>query len=129
MIKRFLKRLLNRTYNFIKPFKYERLNAFIFLSFLLVLVYTYRLLSLALWDGQKWIDLVSEQFQGKIMLSSEKGEIIDRNGAILAASRPVLSFYIRPTEIGDKELFKQLLLGKEKQYEKYCKKKKINCKK
>ncbi len=129
MIKRFLKRLLNRIYNFIKPFKYERLNAFILLSFLLVLIYTYRLLSLALWDGQKWIDLVSEQFQGKIMLSSEKGEIIDRNGAILAASRPVLSFYIRPTEIGDKELFKQLLLGKKEQYEKYCKEKKINCKK
>jgi len=97
-------------YEFIKPFKDNRLNAFVFISVLIVGVFTFRLLSLTVFEKEKWLSLVKKQFQGAIKLSSERGTIYDRNYSPFAISVKVFSIYIRPTEIKDKLLMKKILL-------------------
>jgi len=104
-----LKELLLKVYGFFKPFKEDRLNYFIFLSLVTVLIFTYRIFDLAHFNRDRWLNLVSSQFTGILKLSSERGELLDRNGSLLAASLKVISFYLRPTEIRDWELFKKIV--------------------
>ncbi|MEO2065406.1 MAG: penicillin-binding protein 2, partial [Desulfurobacteriaceae bacterium] len=100
--------LLSKLYGFLKPFKEDRLNYFFFMSLLLVIIFTWRIFDLSYFSKEKWLKLASSQFTGIFKLSSERGEILDRNGSLLAASLKVISFYLRPTEIKDWELFKDL---------------------
>jgi cell division protein FtsI/penicillin-binding protein 2 len=106
----FLLELLRKLYNFVKPFKENRLNAFLFISLLLTTIYAVRLLDLSYFSGKEWIDFVRKQFKGKIQISYERGEILDRNGSLLAASERVVSFYTRPTEIKEWQLFEKIVL-------------------
>ena len=108
----FIKELLLKFYGFFKPFKEDRLNYFIFLSFLIVAVFTWRILDLSYFNKERWLKLVSSQFTGILKLSSERGELLDRNGSLLAASLKVVSFYIRPSEIEKWELFKEIVEAK-----------------
>ena len=111
-----------KIYKFISPFKDDRLNLFLLISLFLVVVYFGKLLSLTIFNRDFWIDFVEKQYQGKIKLSSERGKILDRNGIPLATSEKVFSFYIRPTEIKDKELLKKIILRDEKTLVEYLKK-------
>ncbi|RUM43433.1 MAG: penicillin-binding protein 2 [Desulfurobacterium sp.] len=118
-----LKELILRLYNFIRPFKDDRLNLFLFISLVLVVIYVGKLYLLTFAQREFWVDLVEKQFAGVIKISSERGKILDRNGALLAASEKVVSFYVRPTEIKDRELFKRILLREKEVLEDYARKK------
>jgi cell division protein FtsI (penicillin-binding protein 3) len=121
-----LKELVLRLYNFIRPFKDDRLNLFLFVSLLLVIIYVGKLYLLTFSQREFWIDLVEKQFAGVIKISSERGKIFDRNRALLAASEKVVSFYVRPTEIKDRELFKRIILRERNVLEEYARKKDLS---
>ncbi len=108
----FILQLILRFYRFIKPFNDDRLNLFLFLSIFVVSAYIAKLSLLTHFEREFWIDLVEKQFQGAIKISSERGEILDRNFTPLAVSERAVSFYVRPTEIKNKELLKGILLRK-----------------
>ncbi len=116
------KELLSKLYGFLKPFKEDRLNYFFFMSLLLVIIFTWRIFDLSYFSKEKWLKLASSQFTGIFKLSSERGEILDRNGSLLAASLKAISFYLRPTEIKDWELFKEIIRGKPSVIEQYAQK-------
>ncbi|ADY73917.1 Peptidoglycan glycosyltransferase [Desulfurobacterium thermolithotrophum DSM 11699] len=118
-----LRRFFLKLYNFVRPFKDDRLNLFLFVSIFLFLIYSFKLLSLSYFEKNYWIGLVKKQFEGAIKVSSERGKIFDRNGIPLAVSEKVVSFYIRPTEIKDRELFKKILLRDPKTIKLYLEKK------
>ncbi|TCK06630.1 peptidoglycan D,D-transpeptidase FtsI family protein [Phorcysia thermohydrogeniphila] len=124
-----LKELLLRLYNFVKPFKDDRLNLFLFVSIVLVFIYLGKLYLLTFSQREFWINLVEKQFAGAIKISSERGEILDRNRALLAASERVISFYVRPSEIKDKELFKRILLRDKDVIEDYAREKGLSSEK
>ncbi|WP_456419323.1 peptidoglycan D,D-transpeptidase FtsI family protein [Thermovibrio sp.] len=117
----FLKELLLKLYGFFKPFKEDRLNYFIFISFVMVVIFIWRVFDLSYFSREKWLKLASSQFTGVLKLSSERGELLDRNGSLLAASLKVVSFYVRPTEIGDWELFKKVVKGEPEVINRYAK--------
>ncbi|WP_457679217.1 peptidoglycan D,D-transpeptidase FtsI family protein [Thermovibrio sp.] len=121
-----LRDALLKLYNFVKPFKEDRLNYFFFLSVLLVLTYTYRIFDLSYFDRQKWIELVNKQFKGIVKLSYERGEFLDRNGSLLAASVKVVSFYARPSEVKKWELLKKIIEGNPEVVEEYAREKRVN---
>jgi len=116
---------LSKIYGFLKPFKDDRLNYFTFFSFIIAVIFIYRVFDLAHFSKDRWLNLVASQFTGVIHLSSKRGELLDRNGSLLAASLKVLSFYVRPPEIGDWELFKKIVLGDRGVIEAYAKVKKV----
>ena len=116
----FLKELLLKLYGFFKPFKEDRLNYFIFISFLMVVIFIWRVFDLSYFSRERWLKLASSQFTGVLKLSSERGELLDRNGSLLAASLKVVSFYVRPTEIGDWELFKKVVKGEPEVINRYA---------
>jgi len=118
-----IKHFFSKLYNFIKPFKDDRLNLFIFISIFLVAAYSAKLLSLSHFNRDFWISLVEKQFEGAIKVASERGKVFDRNGIPLAASEKVISFYIRPTEAKDKELLRKILLREPEVIKKYLKEK------
>ena len=120
-----LKNLVLKVYRFIKPFKEERLNLFFLMSAILVSIYAVRILDLSHFKKDYWINRVKSQFAGKIKLSPPRGAILDRNGTILAASEKVISFYIRPPEIKNWELFEKIVLRDEKILEEYAHLKKL----
>ena len=124
----FLKELLLKVYGFFKPFKEDRLNYFIFLSLITVLIFAFRILDLSYFSKERWLRLVSTQFTGVLKLSSERGEFLDRNGSLLAASLKVLSFYVRPTEVKDWELLKKIILRDPKVIEAYAREKGVELK-
>ncbi|MEO2067998.1 MAG: penicillin-binding protein 2 [Desulfurobacteriaceae bacterium] len=112
-----------RFYRFVSPFKDDRLNLFLFISLFLVVIYFGKLLSLTYFNKDFWISFVKEQSKGVIRISSERGKILDRNGIPLATSERIFSFYIRPTEIKDKELFKRIILRDKDVLREYLKRK------
>jgi len=122
----FLKELLLKIYGFFKPFKEDRLNYFIFLSLVTVLIFTFRILDLSYFNRAHWLKRLSSQSTGILKLSSERGEFLDRNGSLLAASLKVLSFYVRPTEVKDWELFKKILRADPEVIEAYAREKGVN---
>ncbi len=122
-------KFFERIHNFFKPFKDERLNNFLFFSLLLVLLYSARILELSYFKGDYWINKVSKQFEGRIKISPPRGDILDRNGTILAASQKVVSFYVRPLYIKDKELFKKVILRDKGTLKLYAEKKGISLEK
>ena len=124
-----IKNLFLRIYEFISPFKDDRLNLFLIFSLILVFLYLYRLFDLGIFSGKRWISLVEGQFKGSMKLSSEKGEILDRNLTPLAVSEKVVSFYIRPTEVKDFELLSKILLGDESVLELYAKRRGVSVEK
>ena len=129
---RILKRILNALsaiYAFIKPFKDERLNLIVFSSLILVLIYLIRILDLSYFNRDFWINLVSRQFYGKIKISPPRGDILDRNGTILAASEKVVSFYLRPAYAKDKELLERIILRDKKILKAFSEKKHVPLKK
>ncbi len=113
--------LTSKLYRFIKPFKDDRLNFFLIFSSFILLIFAVRLLNLAYYEKEKWINLVETQFQGAIRISSERGEILDRNHTPLAISQQTLSFYIRPPEIKNKKLLTSILLRERKVLHLYSK--------
>ncbi|WP_456455099.1 peptidoglycan D,D-transpeptidase FtsI family protein [Thermovibrio sp.] len=121
-----IKRLIERIYSFIKPFKDDKLNYFILASLLLVFVFSIRLLQLSYFDRDKWLKAAERQSVGVLKLSYKRGDILDRNGDLLAASLRVFSLYIRPTEIKDRKLFKEIIERKKEIIERFAKEKGIN---
>ncbi len=121
-----IKALIERVYSFIKPFKDDKLNYFVFISLLLILIFAIRLFQLSYFNRAYWIETAEKQSVGILKLSYKRGDILDRNGDLLAASLKVFSFYIRPTEIKDKELFKGILERKRGIIEKFAKEKGIS---
>ncbi len=119
------KSLFYKLYRFVKPFKDERLNLFFLISVLLVLIYAWRVVDLAYFKKDYWIEKVKRQFAGRIKLSPPRGAILDRNGTVLAASEKVVSFYIRPSEVKDWKLFESIILRKDSVLEEYSKEKGI----
>ena len=101
----FLKNLFLKIYTFLKPFEDDRLNAFLFISTGMVIIFILKLLSLSYFDKEKYLSFLAKQYTGKLTLKSERGEIFDRNGIPLAVSKKECSFYIRPSLIKDKEAF------------------------
>ncbi|WP_456435559.1 peptidoglycan D,D-transpeptidase FtsI family protein [Thermovibrio ammonificans] len=124
-----LRELILRVYRFIKPFKEDRLNLFFLFSLALLTVYSVRLLYLTHFDREEWIKFVNRQFSGKIKISYERGEILDRNGSLLAASERVVSFYVRPTEIKDWKLFCQIVTLQKAPLEEYAEEKGVSLEK
>ena len=116
-----LSRWLSAIYNFIRPFKDDRLNFFIFISVLLFAGYVAKLYLLTFVQGEFWIKKVSGQFAGVIKISCERGRIYDRNHALLAGNERVFSFYIRPSEVGDWSTFKKILLRDRETIERFSK--------
>ncbi len=121
-----LKNLILKIYRFIKPFKDERLNLFFLMSTAIVFIYAIRVLDLAHFKREYWINIVKGQFAGKIKLSPPRGAILDRNGTILAASEKVVSFYIRPSEIENWKLFEKVILKDRETLGKYARLKNIS---
>ncbi len=121
-----IKVFIERVYSFIKPFKDDKLNYFVFISLLLILIFAIRLLQLSYFNRAYWIETAEKQSVGILKLSYKRGDILDRNGDLLAASLRVFSLYIRPTEIKDKELFKGILERKREIIEKFAKEKGIS---
>ena len=121
-----LRELLLRLYDFVKPFKDDRLNLFLFISVVLVIVYSGKLYLLSFSQREFWINLVEKQFEGAIKISSERGKILDRNGALLAASEKVISFYVRPSEIKNRDLFEKIILRDREVIEDYARKKGVS---
>ncbi len=121
-----IKGFIERVYSFIKPFKDDKLNYFVFISLLLILIFAIRLLQLSYFNRAYWIETAEKQSVGILKLSYKRGDILDRNGDLLAASLRVFSLYIRPTEIKDKELFKGILERKREIIEKFAKEKGIS---
>ncbi|SMP14247.1 cell division protein FtsI (penicillin-binding protein 3) [Desulfurobacterium pacificum] len=119
-----IKETILRTYHFISPFKDDRLNLFMLASLVVMVIYLIRLFSLGVFDGKKWISLVERQFQGCVRISSEKGEILDRNFTPLAVSEKVVSIYVRPPEIKDWLLFEKIVRGDNKVISEYAERKK-----
>ena len=120
-----LRNSIQRFYRFIKPFKDERLNLFFLMSVLLVFIYGYRIFDLSYFKGNYWIEKVKNQFYGVIKLSPPRGSILDRNGTVLAASEKVISFYVRPSEVKDWNLLKEIILRKDAVLNRYSALKKI----
>ena len=126
MIVRLFIRILGKIYRFLKPFKDERLNVLFFSAITIFIVYSVRILDLSYFKGDYWIKKVAKQFTGKIKISPPRGDILDRNGTLLAASEKVVSFYLRPIYIKDKDLFTKILLRDKGVLELYGRKKNIS---
>ncbi len=124
-----LKKIVLKIYHFVSPFKDDRLNLFLLASLAVIVIYTFRLLSLTVLDGKKWILLVEKQFQGYVRISSEKGEILDRNFTPLAVSEKAISIYIRPPEIKKPLLFEKIIAGDEGVISEYAKLKDLSVEK
>lgn len=122
----YIRDFLLRVYGFIKPFKDDRLNLFFFLSVLLAIIYSYRIFDLAHFKKDYWIEKVKSQFAGVIKLFPPRGSILDRNGTVLAASEKVVSFYVRPSEVKNWDLFKKIILRDEYVLKEYSQLKKVS---
>ena len=117
-----IRNFLYRIYLFIGLFNGKRLNIFFTLSLLIVLVYGFRLVNLCITNRDYWLKVAGNQYKGILRLSSERGEILDRNGALLAASERVYSIYVRPLDIKDKKLFLEIVSGNKNLFEKFANK-------
>lgn len=62
-----------------------------------------RLYSLQVSDFETWQDWAVRQHVAEVEIASERGQVLDRNGKLLAVSVPAESIYIRPKQIKDKE--------------------------
>lgn len=72
-----------------------------------------RLYSLQVSNFEIWQDWAIRQHVAEVEVASERGQVLDRNGKLLAVSVPAESIYVRPRQIKDRprvirELAKQL---------------------
>ncbi len=62
-----------------------------------------RLYSLQISDFETWQDWAVKEHFKEVVVASERGSILDRNGRLLAASVPAGSIYVRPRQVKDVE--------------------------
>jgi cell division protein FtsI (penicillin-binding protein 3) len=61
-----------------------------------------RLLSVQVTDVERWQEWALKQHFSEVTIASERGEITDRNGKLMAVSVPAASLYARPKQVVDK---------------------------
>ncbi len=62
-----------------------------------------RLVSLQISDVERWQEWALKQHFSEITIASERGNIIDRNGRLMAVSVPAGSIYARPRQIKNRQ--------------------------
>lgn len=62
-----------------------------------------RLYSLQVSDFETWQDWAVRQHVAEVEIASERGQVLDRNGKLMAVSVPAQSIYIRPKQIKAKD--------------------------
>ena len=62
-----------------------------------------RLYSLQVSDFETWQDWAVKQHVAEVEVASERGQVLDRNGKLMAVSIPAQSIYVRPKQVKDRE--------------------------
>ena len=62
-----------------------------------------RLFSLQISDYERWQDWALKEHFKEIVVASERGPIVDRNGSLMAVSVPAGSVYVRPRQVKNRE--------------------------
>lgn len=62
-----------------------------------------RLYSLQVSDFETWQDWALKQHVAEVEVASERGQVLDRNGKLMAVSIPAQSIYVRPKQVRDRE--------------------------
>ncbi|MFZ4619837.1 MAG: penicillin-binding transpeptidase domain-containing protein [Bacteroidota bacterium] len=60
-----------------------------------------RLMQIQLWDAAKYQALAKSQYEAKVPIIAQRGNIFDRNGNVLVANSNFVSFAANPTVAGD----------------------------
>ncbi|MGA2296236.1 MAG: penicillin-binding transpeptidase domain-containing protein [FCB group bacterium] len=89
-----------------KSWKFWLIVAIINLGFLAVVI---RLVTVQVFESEKYKILAKKQQQAKITLRAERGNIYDRNGRLLASTVQGLSIAADPTEIDDVDVIAKKL--------------------
>lgn len=79
----------------------RRLKGITLVGFAWALVIVARLFSLQIADFERWQDWAVKEHFKEVVVASERGPILDRNGKILAVSVPAESVYLRPRQVKD----------------------------
>lgn len=88
---------------------YSRLGLIKFLIYAWCIVIFIRLVSLQIINPDKWISWANKQHNVSIQLAGQRGQILDRNGQVIAVSVPASSVFIRPGQIKEPEKVKKIL--------------------
>ncbi len=80
-----------------------RLRLIGFLSILWSGLLVGRLYSLQVSDFETWQDWALKQHVAEVEVASERGQVLDRNGKLMAVSIPAQSIYVRPKQVKDRE--------------------------
>lgn len=83
-----------------KLWKFQLVFAFILLGLILSII---RLFNIQVLNSEKYVNLAKRQHESKIDLRAERGNILDRNGNLLATTFSSLSVAVDPTLLENKD--------------------------
>lgn len=81
----------------------KRTLALIMLIVFFLLIIFGRLLYLQVFKGDAYISKGLTQWLRDLPLTAQRGQIVDRNGVVLASSYTTYDVYVRPSDVGDAE--------------------------